>query len=265
SVKQAYTRIYEPTWAAPKFEYIHGRVMEHNYRINLKKSFRFSLCGRCHNVLVKVNPVKFAVDYKLFVKTADGVSLPAKWFKESVSTVDEFLLSIHDKILLITKDNNIMPNEYSVTFKTQRETGAGTQLVDEQDFIKFKSEYTKLAARKSDIGIYVTIVRQSTQNKRKKKELDLSECEEDNERSNNYKNKNQVPNVSSLSSHDKEIAENVLKIRNAYHCNVHNRPCINKESHKDFHVEITFMMLSIWASDMVYYSNGNVYNNLYCL
>ncbi|CAG8775717.1 1550_t:CDS:2, partial [Ambispora leptoticha] len=75
------------------------------------------------------------------------------------------------------------------------------------------------------------------------------ECEEDNERSNNYKNKNQVPNVSSLSSH-KEIAENVLKIRNAYHCNVHNRPCINKESHKDFHVEITFMMLSIWASDM---------------
>ncbi|CAG8477800.1 6002_t:CDS:2 [Dentiscutata erythropus] len=76
----------------------------------------------------------FAVDYKLFVKIANG-------------------------------DNNIMPSEFSVTFKMQRKTGTNIQLVDEQDFIKFKSEYTKLATRKSDIKIYITIVRQSTKNK----------------------------------------------------------------------------------------------------
>ncbi|CAG8565019.1 19208_t:CDS:2 [Dentiscutata erythropus] len=70
-------------------------------------------------------------------------------FQESISIVDEFLLSVHNKIHLVTKDNTIMPSDYFVTFKTQRETGAGTQLVDEQDFIKFKSEYTKLAARKT--------------------------------------------------------------------------------------------------------------------
>ncbi|CAG8576571.1 20046_t:CDS:2, partial [Racocetra fulgida] len=80
--------------------------------------------------------------------------------------------------------------------------------------------------------------------------LDLSECEDYTEKITKYKNKNRVPSISSLSSHDKDIANNVLKIRNAYHCNVHNRLCLNKESYKDLHVEITFMMPSIWASDM---------------
>ncbi|CAG8717900.1 4132_t:CDS:2 [Dentiscutata erythropus] len=245
-MKQAYTRIFEPTWVAPMYEYIYGKVMEYNYQINVKKTFRFSLCGRCHNVLVKLNSKakkkkttrspspsisvaasedrinenemsseeddesEFALAYKLFVKTADGISLPAKWFQESVSTVDEFLSSVHNKIHLMTKDNTIMPSDYFVTFKTQRETGAGTQLVDEQDFIKFKSEYTKLAARKSDIGIYVTISQPSitSQNKQKKKESDLGEHEENTERSNNYKNNNRVPSVSSLSAQDKEIAKN---------------------------------------------------------
>ncbi|CAG8670813.1 12440_t:CDS:1, partial [Dentiscutata erythropus] len=41
SVKQAYTRVYEPTWVAPMFEYIHGKVMEYNYQINLKNLFNF--------------------------------------------------------------------------------------------------------------------------------------------------------------------------------------------------------------------------------
>ncbi|CAG8767214.1 6523_t:CDS:2 [Dentiscutata erythropus] len=179
------------------YEYIHGKVIEYNYQINMKKTFQFSLCGQCYNVLVKLNSKakkkkttrspspsisiaasedrinknemsseednksEFVLAYKLFVKTADGISLPAKWFQESISTVDKFLLSVYNKIHLMTKDNTIMPSYYFMIFKTQKETGASTQLVDEQDFIKFKSEYTKLAARKSNIGIYVTILQPS--------------------------------------------------------------------------------------------------------
>ncbi|CAG8764805.1 725_t:CDS:1, partial [Dentiscutata erythropus] len=64
------------------------------------------------------------------------------------------------------KDNTIMPNDYSVIVKTQRETGTSTQLANNQDFVKFKSEYMKLAARKSNIGIYVIVKQSSTsQNK----------------------------------------------------------------------------------------------------
>ncbi|CAG8612493.1 13554_t:CDS:2, partial [Racocetra fulgida] len=147
-VKQAYPRSYEPTWAAPKFEYIHKLVMEYNYRINLKRQFKFSLCERCNNISNKLSPDKkstnttrkkaddknasesetssneeseFALGYKLFIKLSDGTSLPAKWFEKSVTTIDEFLSSIHNKVISLTKNTNALPNDYRVTFKTQRE------------------------------------------------------------------------------------------------------------------------------------------------
>ncbi|CAG8613475.1 875_t:CDS:2, partial [Racocetra fulgida] len=203
-----YTHQYESTWVAPKFEYIHKKILEYNYQINLKKSFKFSLCGQCYSILLKLNSTKtkkklmnkttdvvtdnamnivmdnatdeltdvatdvasdvatdvvsdvvtdivsdasssfslsvitndeiissddntkFEISYKLIVKTAEGTSLPAKWFKESASTVDEFLLSIHNKIIVLVKDNILLLTDYNVAFKTPRKTGAGTQLAD---------------------------------------------------------------------------------------------------------------------------------------
>ncbi|CAG8610978.1 6724_t:CDS:2, partial [Racocetra fulgida] len=129
----------------------------------------------------------------------------------SVSAIDEFLLSIHDKIILLTHDSTILPNDYCVTFKAHRESGSRTQLIDEQDFVKFKAEYVKLTVKKNDIRIYITVT--PSQNKQKKKKLNLSEDEEDTERSNNYKKAkkiNRIPNAESLSLHEKSIAENGL-------------------------------------------------------
>ncbi|CAG8769701.1 15577_t:CDS:2, partial [Cetraspora pellucida] len=250
----SYIRSYEPTWAAPKFEYIHKNVLEHNYnKINRSASPSVSVATSEEKSEDEQDEPSsneesdLVLDYKLFVKLSDGTSLPAKWFKESVLSIDEFFSSIHDKVILLTNDTKIMPNNYRVTFQTQREAGVGTQLADTQDFLKFKAEYIKLSARKCDIGIYITFT-QSSQNKRKKKELDSDE-DEDVEKLSNHK-KNRIPNVSSLSSYDKTIAENVLEIQNAYHCNIYNRPCLNKENYKDLHVEITFMMLLIWAADI---------------
>ncbi|CAG8553353.1 10814_t:CDS:2 [Racocetra fulgida] len=187
---------------------------------------------------------EFVLDYKLYIKTSDGVLLPAKWLKESVSIINELLLSIHNKIYLITKDTIIMPNDYCVIFKKQREAVAGTQLADVQDFIKFKSECTKLAAKNNSNLCY-------------------NSNEDDNaSRPPDYKNNNRIPSISSLSSYNKEIAENILQIREAHHCNIHNRPCLNKEKHSDLHVEINFMMLSVWASDM---SNSNITSTLFTM
>jgi hypothetical protein len=47
------------------------------------------------------------------------------------------------------------------------------------------------------------------------------------------------------------MAKNVLEIRTSNHCNIHNRACLNKDNNKESHIEITFMMLSIWASEIV--------------
>ncbi|CAG8501082.1 10774_t:CDS:2 [Racocetra persica] len=79
-------------------------------------------------------------------------------FKELALTVDEFLLSIHNKIIVLVKDNTLLSTDYSVAFKILRETGAGTQLADVQDFIKFKAECLKLATKNIDMGIYITIM-----------------------------------------------------------------------------------------------------------
>ncbi|CAG8712707.1 17287_t:CDS:2 [Dentiscutata erythropus] len=147
-----------------------------------------------------------------------------KTSNKPVSTIDEFLLFIHNKVLLLTKS---LPNDYCVTFKTQREAGAGTQLVDEQDFIKFKSEYSKLATKKNDIGIYIM-------------ESDLDNNDDDDTKGLNY----------ALTSYDKIIAKNILEICKAHNCSIYNQPCFNRENHKDLYVEIIFMMLSIWALDM---------------
>ncbi|CAG8729340.1 22473_t:CDS:2 [Gigaspora margarita] len=46
------------------------------------------------------------------------------------------------------------------------------------------------------------------------------------------------------------MAKNVLEIRTANRCNIHNRACLNKSDSKENHVEIIFMMLLIWASEI---------------
>lgn len=65
------------------------------------------------------------------------------------------------------------------------------------------------------------------------------------------KNKKQVPNTSNLTSEETQMAKNVLEIRTTNHCNIHNRACLNRNNSKENHIEITFMMLSIWATEMV--------------
>ncbi|CAG8561814.1 3252_t:CDS:2 [Racocetra fulgida] len=65
-----------------------------------------------------------------------------------------------------------------------------------------------------------------------------------------FKNKNRIPKTFNLSSKESIMASNVLEIRKANHCKIHNRPCINKDGAKENHIEITFMMLSIWASEI---------------
>ncbi|CAG8669947.1 15646_t:CDS:2 [Cetraspora pellucida] len=117
---------------------------------------------------------EFVQSYKLFIKLSDRNLLPTKWFEELVSTIDEFFSSIYDKVIMLTKDTNILPNNYCVTFKLQREAGAGTQLVDAQDFKKFKVEYSKLAARQNNIEIYITIAQSYISQKRKKKASDMN-------------------------------------------------------------------------------------------
>ncbi|CAG8445234.1 17990_t:CDS:2 [Dentiscutata erythropus] len=66
----------------------------------------------------------------------------------------------------------------------------------------------------------------------------------------NFKNNNSIFKVSNLSPSESLIAKNVLDIHKENHCLIYNQPCLNKDSAKENHIEITFMMLSIWASEI---------------
>ncbi|CAG8731612.1 27569_t:CDS:2, partial [Dentiscutata erythropus] len=194
---------------------------------------------------------EYEIHYGVFIKL-DGKFLPTKWYKATISEIDEFLLEIHTNVIALTKNEMIEASDYNVTFKGEKAMGAGTQLVDEQDFQKFCSEYHRLSARKVNMEVFITINSQNLAKSKHKKDTD-SEPEFDISDDNileTYKNKNDIPKVSNLTTEEIRIAENVTKIRTTNHCDLHNRACLNQNQGKENHVEITFMMLSTWASEI---------------
>ncbi|PKY34926.1 hypothetical protein RhiirB3_500459 [Rhizophagus irregularis] len=193
---------------------------------------------------------EYEFQYGIFIKL-DGKLQPAKWYKVVVSGIDEFLAEIHTNVVTLTQKESIEACDYHVAFKSEKALGAGTQLVDAQDFQKFCLDYSKFKKRNTNMGIFITIKSQDlNKNKRKKKDI-CSETETDIDNpAEEHKNKNRVPKTSSLTSEETQIAKNVSEICTINHCNIHNRACLNRDNSKENHVEITFMMLSIWASEM---------------
>ncbi|RHZ77090.1 hypothetical protein Glove_186g93 [Diversispora epigaea] len=196
AVKYAFMRSFEPSWTQVKLKFIQDKITEYNYKLNFNKSFKFSLCGKCNSILVKLNLPKskpktdsntsissidlstnsnmsisrdnseenllhltndtttfttidlddefsddeneFEISFKIFIKLVDGTSIPAKWYKETIASIDEFLYIIHEKVIRLLSDDTIEASNYRVAFKGERASGAGTQLVDAQDFINFR-------------------------------------------------------------------------------------------------------------------------------
>ncbi|CAG8801476.1 4800_t:CDS:2, partial [Dentiscutata erythropus] len=140
-----------------------------------------------------------------------GVDNSEKDFEYEFHYVDEFRAEIHNNVITLTKNELIEACDYNVTFKGEKAAEAGTQLNTDSEI-----------------------------------ETDMLEddCLE------TPKNKNQVPKVSNLTVEETQIAESVLKIRTANYCNIHNRACLNVDKSKEYYIEITFMMLSTWASEI---------------
>jgi hypothetical protein len=66
------------------------------------------------------------INYKLIIKQADGASLPAKNYSVTISELDEFLLTIQNNIITLTKDETISANDYDISFKSEKTPGVGT-------------------------------------------------------------------------------------------------------------------------------------------
>ncbi|EXX66318.1 hypothetical protein RirG_124960 [Rhizophagus irregularis DAOM 197198w] len=64
----------------------------------------------------------------------------------------------------------------------------------------------------------------------------------------NIYNKNKVPKISDISLLDQRIAKNVTELRRETWCSMHNRHCLKD---REPHVEISNMMFSTWAIEMI--------------
>jgi hypothetical protein len=112
---------------------------------------------------------EYEFQYGICIKL-DGKLQPAKWYKVVVSGIDEFLAEIHTNVVTLTQKESIEACDYHVAFKSEKALGAGTQLVDAQDFQKFCLDYSKFRTRNVNMGIFITIKSQDlNKNKRKKK------------------------------------------------------------------------------------------------
>ena len=106
--------------------------------------------------------------YGVFIKL-NGKFQPSKWYKVTVSDIDEFLAEIHANVISLTNNESIQASDYHVAFKSEKAIGAGTRLADAQDFQKFRSDYCKFSAKNINMGIFITIKSQENRNKRKKR------------------------------------------------------------------------------------------------
>ena len=61
-------------------------------------------------------------------------------------------------------------------------------------------------------------------------------------------NSNKIPKISDISMLDQRIAKNVTELRKETWCSMHNRHCLKD---REPHVEISNMMFSTWATEMV--------------
>ncbi|CAG8691219.1 16665_t:CDS:2, partial [Racocetra fulgida] len=178
--------------------------------------------------LLSDEEVEYEYTYGIFIKLENGVSLPAKWYTAKVSTVDELVSEIHINIETLIGKRPIDPNNYRIVFKSKKAAGAGTQLVDTQDFKKFQSDYQKYRSKNINMAFFITFVSSSL----KRKDLE-SDNNSDDDFIANLKTKNSIPKTLNPSSIESSIAKNVLEIRTKNHCIIYNRPCLNKDGAKE--------------------------------
>src|SRR3954452_10560498 len=108
------------------------------------------------------------ISFNLIIKPSTGPALPSKWLEIEVSSIDDILADVHHHIGKLTGDKDIMNSDYLVSFKPEKSTGVGAQLVDIQDYKKFLSDYKKLLDKKKHMVILVSLKKEKKQKRKVK-------------------------------------------------------------------------------------------------
>ncbi|GBB91315.1 hypothetical protein RclHR1_18510001 [Rhizophagus clarus] len=113
-----------------------------------------------------------------------------------VSLLDDILIEVHFYVEKLTGDKDIIHSDYSVSFKSEKATGVGSQLVDLQDYKKFLLDYENLIEKCKNMAIIVSLKKDK---KQKRKEVLHSEDSEDENTNLQKRKKKGIPKLDNFS------------------------------------------------------------------
>ncbi|GBB93692.1 hypothetical protein RclHR1_22130003 [Rhizophagus clarus] len=136
-----------------------------------------------------------------------------------VSSLDDILAEVHFYVEKLTGDKDIMHSDYSVSFKSEKATGVGSQLVDLQDYKKFLLDYKNLIEKRKNMAIIVSLKKDK---KQKRKEVLHSEDSEDENTNLQKRKKKGIPKLDNFSEVLQQEGCIIRELRDLYKCDQHN-------------------------------------------
>ncbi|RGB25128.1 hypothetical protein C1646_772173 [Rhizophagus diaphanus] len=163
--------------------------------------------------------------------------------KVETSSLDDILANIHQYVEKLTDDKEIMHSDYSISFKPEKSEGVEAQLKDIQNYKKFLSDYKRLANKKKNMSIIVSLKKK----KQKRKEIsDFEESESGNIKL--HKKKNAVPKLKNFSTILQQKSYIIYKLKEKYKCNQHDASYFIGDER---YIKFTAMHLQCWAKEII--------------
>jgi hypothetical protein len=206
-VKVAYSRNSTPDLPPKQLEYIQESISQFGYSLDTSTKFKFTFCSTCNSTfqrkksasdsknttqkhnssennsvnnasinkleIIDLEEAEKAISFNLSIKLPNNTTLPSKWMEIEVLSLDDILADVHYYVKKLAGDDEIMHSDYLVTFKPEKFTGSGTQLVDMHDYKKFLSDYKKLSDSNKNMTIMVSLKKKEKKEKQSKKKVNI--------------------------------------------------------------------------------------------
>ncbi|PKB93923.1 hypothetical protein RhiirA5_440007, partial [Rhizophagus irregularis] len=187
------------------------------------------------------------ISFNLIIKPFTGPALPSKWMEIEVSSLNDILADIHLCVKKLTGNKNIMHPDYLVSFKSEKAAGAGTQLVDLQDYKKFLLDYKKLTEKNTNMAVIMSLKNDKKKKQRGRKENLYSEDSEDKNIDLQKKKRRGIPKVDNFSEILQQEERIIRELREQYKCDQHDACFVDNGRH----IKLTAMHLQCWAKEII--------------
>ncbi|RGB27213.1 hypothetical protein C1646_769400 [Rhizophagus diaphanus] len=210
-VRNVFSRILKPDLSPKQLEYIQEQINYFKYSIDFNTEFKFSFCSACNSAFQRIKSktaLKASTSHNVDIELDNNLE---NNIEIETSSLDDILACVHQYVVKLTGDKEIMHSDYLVSYKPEKAGGVGMQLMDAQDYKKFLSDYKKLLDKKKNI-------------------------------------ENAVPKVDDFSAILQQEGLIIHELREQYKCNQHGASCFVDDER---HIKLTAMHFQCWAKEIV--------------